>query len=401
MDELRKDELIQEFYENPETTGNAKALYDNIKEGGYTGITLKYIQNWLNDQEEKQVSKKYRQAGFYIPRYPRQEYQMDLFYFVEPDSKGKNSKKDDAVSKQTFKLNEGYKFGLVCIDIFSKYAKIEPIKDRTSHTVMEATLKIFSKMGKPEVVYTDDGKEFLGDFESKMYDLGIIHLVTANHAAFAEVFIKTFKNKLYPIMLRANTKTYYNTKTEVNRVGSTVNNYNNSKHSVIKMKPNEAIKPENEMRVRENIYKYYLKKNTKLSKREDFKVGDFVRHFIKKDLFSKDYQPNYSKEILRVVEVPNFTGKPTSTGDYYIKLDNEAQFLPNELLKVNPPKNYKPSAVVEKYSAGTEKQLKELGKMPKHDDGTNKKLKEKNKNDYLEKKEERESRPKNKPKKYQ
>jgi hypothetical protein len=167
------------------------------------------------------------------------------------------------------------------------------------------------------------------------------------------------------------------------------------------MKPNEAIKPENEKKVRENIYKYYLKKNTKLSKREDFKVGDFVRHFIKKDLFSKDYQPNYSKEILRVVEVPSFAGKPTSTDDYYIKLDNGAEFLPNELLKVNPPKNYKQSAVVEKYSAGTEKQLKELAKSSTYDDGINKKLKEINKNDYLEKKEERESRPKNKPKKYQ
>ena len=202
-------------------------------------------------------------------------------------------------------------------------------------------------------------------------------------------------------MLRANTKTYYNTKTEVNRVGSTVNNYNNSKHSVIKMKPNEAVKPENEKKVRENIYKYYLKKNTKLSKREDFKVGDFVRYFIKKDLFSKDYQPNYSKEILQVVEVPSFAGKPTSTDDYYIKLDNEAQFLPNELLKVNPPKNYKQSKVVEKYSAGTEKQLKELAKSSTYDDGINKKLKEKNKFDLLEKKEERSHREKKVPKKYQ
>ena len=80
MDELRKDELIQEFYENPETTGSAKALYDNIKERGYTGFTLKYIQTWLNNQEEKQVSTKYKQAGFYIPRYPKQEYQLDLFF---------------------------------------------------------------------------------------------------------------------------------------------------------------------------------------------------------------------------------------------------------------------------------------------------------------------------------
>jgi hypothetical protein len=208
MDDFDKDEVIQEYYENPETSGSAKTLYANIKEDGYKGITLKYIKNWLDNQEEKQITKKYKPSGYYIPKYPKQEYQLDLFYFIEPDSNSKNFKKFDSVSKQTFKLNEGYKFGLVCIDIFTKYARIEPLKDKTSKATTEATLKIFDKMGKPEMVYTDDGKEFLGDFESKMFELGVIHLVTANHAPFAEVFIKTFKNKLYPLMRRAKTKVY-------------------------------------------------------------------------------------------------------------------------------------------------------------------------------------------------
>ena len=400
MDTFDKDEIIQEFYENPETSGSAKTLWENIKEAGYKGITQKYIKEWLEEQEEKQITTPYQPSGYYIPRYPKQEYQLDLFWFVEPGKDSKNEQKFDNVTKQTFKLNDGYKFGLVCIDIFTKYAKIEPLKDRTSKTTTEATLRIFEKMGKPEVVYTDDGKEFLGEFERTMLELGVIHLVTANHAPFAEVFIKTFKNKLYPLMRRAKTKVYYSTKNDVNRVTSTVNNYNNTKHSVIGLKPNQAIQPKNEKLVRVNIYKNYLKKNNKLVKRPDLKVGDYVRHFIKKELFSKDYEPSYSQGIYKIADIPSFKGKPTEASDYYITLDNGAEFLPNELLKVKPPKEYTPSRYVELYSAGTEKQLRELAKAEEFDDGTADKLKERDKEDLIEKKEER-KRERRKPKKFE
>jgi hypothetical protein len=325
---------------------------------------------------------------------------LDLFWFVEPGKDSKNEQKFDSVTKQTFKLNDGYKFGLVCIDIFTKYAKIEPLKDRTSKATTDATLRIFEKMGKPEVVYTDDGKEFLGEFERKMFELGVIHLVTANHAPFAEVFIKTFKNKLYPLMRRAKTKVYYSTKNDVNRVTSTVNNYNNTKHSVTGLKPNQAIKPENEKIVRVNIYKNYLKKNNKLVKRPELKVGDYVRHFIKKELFSKDYEPSYSQAIYKIADIPKFKGKPTEASDYYITLDNGAEFLPNELLKVKPPKEYTPSRLLDLYSAGTEKQLRDLAKAEEYDDGTADKLKERDKKDLIEKTEDRAKRVRRKPKKF-
>ena len=59
-------------------------------------------------------------------------------------------------------------------------------------------------------------------------------------------------------MRRANTKVYYSTKNNVNRLDSTVNSYNNTKHSVTGLKPNQAIKLKNEKKVRKYIYKNYL-----------------------------------------------------------------------------------------------------------------------------------------------
>ena len=104
MDTFDKDNIILQFYENPETSGSAKTLWENIKEAGYKGITQKYIKEWLDEQEEKQITKQYQPSGYYIPRYPKQEYQLDLFWFVEPGKDSKNGQKFDSVTKQTFKL---------------------------------------------------------------------------------------------------------------------------------------------------------------------------------------------------------------------------------------------------------------------------------------------------------
>ena len=52
------------------------------------------------------------------------------------------------------KLNRGYRYLLTCIDIFSKYSWVIPLKDKKG-----ITIKIF-KERKPKFLWTDKGKEF-------------------------------------------------------------------------------------------------------------------------------------------------------------------------------------------------------------------------------------------------
>jgi len=343
-----KNDIINQFLNDPDTTGNAKTLYNNIKKQGHS-ITLKYISDFLKGTAQKQVATKYQQSGYYIPRYPRQEYQMDILYFIEPDSNLQQYKKYDSIGTKSFKLNKGYKFGLVCIDIFTKYAHVELLKSKTSKETTEATLNIFKKMGRPEMVYTDEGSEFKGEFLEKMIELGVVPVMTMTHASFAERFIQTFKNKLYAYMNRLGIKTYYNI------VDKIVNNYNGSYHSAIGMSPKEAILERNEKKVRRNLYTTYLSKKAKLVKRPVLKKGDYVRHLIKRATFSKGYEPSYSKDVLRVLDF----------GKIYVMLDNGAEFLPNELLKVKPPTEgyVKPKNL---YAEGTlEQRLKDLKKSSK------------------------------------
>ena len=94
----------------------------------------------------------------------------------------------------------------------------------------------------------------------------------------AERFIRTLKNKLDKHMTATGKNVYY-------VLDDIVNEYNNTKHNTIKMKPID---------VKDNKRVYIDEHNEKRSR---FKVGDRVRISKSKNIFAKGYTPNWSKEI--------------------------------------------------------------------------------------------------------
>ena len=63
--------------------------------------------------------------------------------------------------------DNGYKYCLTVVDIYSRSADGEPIKNKTSKGVVEALKKIYSRpyLNKPSIFFqVDDGTEFKGDF---------------------------------------------------------------------------------------------------------------------------------------------------------------------------------------------------------------------------------------------
>ena len=102
----------------------------------------------------------------------------------------------------------------------------------------------------------------------------------------AERFIRTLKNKLYKHMKATGKNVYYDVLDDV------VNEYNNTKHSTIKMKPIN-VKIENK--------RVYIDEHNKKDSR--FKVGDRVRISKFKNIFAKGYTPNWSKKIFIVDKI--------------------------------------------------------------------------------------------------
>ena len=105
--------------------------------------------------------------------------------------------------------------------------------------------------------------------------------------------------------------------------------YNNTKHSSIKMTPVEASKKKNESTVYFNLYG-----NTEqLSSKPKFKVGDKVRiSEDKRKVFDKGYTPNWTEEIFLINKIQS-----TNPITYRLKnLNNkeiQGSFYEPELLK--------------------------------------------------------------------
>ena len=102
----------------------------------------------------------------------------------------------------------------------------------------------------------------------------------------AQRFIRTLKNKLYKHMKSIGKNVYYDV------LDNIVNEYKNTKHSTIKMKPKD-VKNDNK--------RVYIDEHNEKSAR--YNVGDRVRTSKFKNMFAKRYTPNWSREIFIVNKI--------------------------------------------------------------------------------------------------
>ena len=91
----------------------------------------------------------------------------------------------------------------------------------------------------------------------------------------AERFIRALRNKLYKHMTDTGKNVYYDVLDDV------INEYNNTKHNTIKMKPKDVKNDNNRVYIDE-----YNKKSAR------YNVGDRVRISKFKNIFAKGYTPN-------------------------------------------------------------------------------------------------------------
>ena len=230
----------------------------------------------------------------------------------------------DLVEMQKFvKLNKGYRYLLTCIDIFSKFAWVIPLKDKRGITIKNALEKIF-KQRKPKFLWTDRGTEFHNKQVQDLLNENNIKLYSTNNSeiksAVIERFNRTFKNMMYKKFTENNNTIFYNILDEL------VNNYNNKYHSTVKMTPIEASKKINENKIK-NIYNF-----EKTKKPGKFKIGDRVRISLEKNIFEKSYETNWTEEIFEIYDI-----KYSNVPYYYLKdLNNEkldGTFYEQELQK--------------------------------------------------------------------
>ena len=156
------------------------------------------------------------------------------------------------------------RFLLYVVDIFSKYACVVPLKDKKGVSIvnaMQSTLKDSNR--KPIKIWVDKGGEFYNSsFKKWLQDNDIVMYSTHNEGKYvvAERFIRTLKNKIYKHLILISKNMY------IDKLDDIVNEYNNTHHRTIKMKP---------ISVKDNTYINIDKEVN--DKDPNFKVGDHAK----------------------------------------------------------------------------------------------------------------------------
>ena len=162
------------------------------------------------------------------------------------------------------KFNEGFRFLLCVIDIFSKYAWVVPLKDKKGISIVNAFQKILKESDrKPNKIWVDKGSEFYNNSFRKWLkdnDIEMYSIHNEGKSAAAERFTRTLKTKIYKYMTSISKNVY------IDRLDDIIDEYNNTCHRTIKVKP---VDVKNDRHI-----DFEIEVNHQDPK---FKVGDHVR----------------------------------------------------------------------------------------------------------------------------
>ena len=119
--------------------------------------------------------------------------------------------------------------------MYSKYAFVIPLKDKKGISITNAFNKIIKQTGrKPNKIWVDQGSEFYNNDFKKRLSTVMYSTYNEGKSVVAERFIRALKNKLYKHMTAIGKNVYYDV------LDDAVNEYNNTKHNTIKMKPKDV-----------------------------------------------------------------------------------------------------------------------------------------------------------------
>ena len=186
-------------------------------------------------------------------------------------------------------FNQGFRFLLCVIDIYSNYDCVIPLKGITITNAFQKILKESNR--KQNKIWIDTGSESYNRSMKSWLEKNCIEIYSAHNegkSVIAERLIRTFKTKIYKYINSVSKNIY------IDKLDDIVHTYYNTCHKTIKMKPAD---------VKSNTYTDSSKEiNNKYTK---FKIGNIVRISKYKNIFAKGYTPNWSEVVFVIKKVKN------------------------------------------------------------------------------------------------
>ena len=169
---------------HPASFGSPDRLYKIVKKEGKHKISHSQIKKWIQKQESYSLNKGLKrkfQRGRIVVEGIDDQFDIDLaslIYYA-----------DD---------NDGYKYLLVVIDIFSRYGWVEPLKDKTANEIVKGFDKVLQEGRIPKRLRSDAAKDFTSEkFQKYVKSKKITHFVThtEKQAIMLNVLLKHLSQK--------------------------------------------------------------------------------------------------------------------------------------------------------------------------------------------------------------
>ena len=190
--------------------------------------------------------------------------------------------------------NDGYRYLLIAIDVFSKKVWGVPTLRKDGPTLVKAWQQLFKLTDRrPKSVRSDKGGEFKNYAVKQFFQKQGIHYYTSQNentkANFVERVLRTLKGKMWRYF------THHGSYRWVDVIHDLIASYNNTYHRSIGMTPNEVDR-NSEVEVYRRLYDSTYPKKHRLK----FKVGDTVRISANRMVFDKAYEPNWTEEVYKI-----------------------------------------------------------------------------------------------------
>ena len=295
---------LEDIYFNPSHPAcfsGVEKLYQTVRNEGKFKIGRRRIKQFLQNQEEyslqRDIKRKRKRRIIVVSGVDRQ-WGADL-----------------ADVRSLEKSNNGIKYWLIVIDIFSKFLFVETLKDKKASTVLAAFKKILAQERRPDVLSSDKGGELNNSLlKNELKKRHIKYFTSQNEDiqnSIAERVIRTLRNKKYRLFQRQRSYRY------VDVLPQLVESYNKTKHRSLGYLAPVDINRDNEAVVWDRMYNHTNQfKPDKLSRTKPtskpkrppakqifkFRIDDYVRLAYTRYTFQRDYQQKWTTELFKVSE---------------------------------------------------------------------------------------------------
>jgi hypothetical protein len=244
-------------------------------------------QDFIEEQPITQIFKvKKHKNGNIVAYEPRQRVQIDI-----------------AVMDKFGKSNNGYKYILFFIDVFTRKGYGIPMKSKNIEATSKGLEEFCETQFSPEIINCDNDASFMGrEFQRVVNEYNILFIENdvGNHRQLGIVdrFIATIKNNIYKYFK------YYNTTNWIDALPRILNIYNGTPHSSLGgIKPENAHLHYNAMDILQHNLDETNENIDLVGTELQFKVGDKVRKKVKTFIKNRSYNPSYSTEVFTIEKI--------------------------------------------------------------------------------------------------